>query len=126
MNKQETQELTRELTGIAERIFNHYNNGATLEIIIHKTSKSNLTWYYSARLWYLDEQGEISAMNLNWFLAMTSDTNLTNDHYVKGYGVGTERSFQVAYNLGLTLGTFGFSNNSTNNGYLISRYVLTA
>jgi hypothetical protein len=115
-----------ELKFIAERVFTHYNNGATLEVIIHKTSKSNMTWYYTAKLWYLDTNGQISSMWLNWFLAQTTDTNLTKDGYVKGYGLGTERSFQVAYNLGLTLGTFGFSNHPTNNGYLINRYTLTA
>jgi hypothetical protein len=124
MNKQETQELTRELTEIAERVFTRYENGATLEVIIHKTSKTNMTWYYSAKLWYLNERGEISSMYLNWFIAQTTDSRQTKEGWVKGEGVGTERSFLVAYNLGLSLGSLGFSNHPTNNGYLINRYEL--
>jgi hypothetical protein len=124
MNKQEKAELETELKGIAGRIFNAYNNGATLEVIIHKTSQSNMTWYYTVKLWYLDSNGVVSSMWLNWFISQMEGTKLKND-YVKGYGLGTERSFQVAYNLGHHLAKLGFSQVGSDAGYLISRYVRT-
>jgi hypothetical protein len=125
MNKQEKAELETELKGIAGRIFNAYNNGATLEVIIHKTSKSNMTWYYTVKLWYLDSNGVVSAMWLNYFISQMEGTKLKDD-YVKGYGCGTERSFQVAYNLGHYLAKLGFSqDNSKDAGYLINRYSRT-
>jgi hypothetical protein len=126
MNKQEKQEQQEELYWIAKRVFDAYNNGGNLEVIIHKTSQSNMTWYYTVKLWYLDSNGQVSSMWLNWFIAQMEGTKLKND-YVKGYGLGTERSFQVAYNLGHHLKKFGLSqDNTTDAGYLISRYTLTA
>jgi hypothetical protein len=124
MNKQEKEELQKELRTIGAKVFNLYNNGATLEVIIHKTSKSNMTWYYTVKLWYVNTDGVVSSMWLNWFIAQMEGTKLKND-YVKGYGLGTERSFQVAYNLGHHLAKLGFSQVGSDAGYLISRYSRT-
>jgi len=106
---------------MAERIYTAYDNGATLEVIIHKTSKSNMTWYYSAKLW-TSNGNAVSSMWLNYFIAHHAGTKLTKEGWVRGNGLGTERSFQVAYDLGHTLGAYGFSKGSNDDGYLINRY----
>jgi len=89
-----------------------------------------MTWRYSVRLWYVSPNTkEVDYLSLNWFLSQVENKKLTKDGYLTGNGVGTERSFQVAYDLGSLLGSQGFTdpkNADRPNGYQFTRYTLTA
>lgn len=98
-----TEEELNELKSYAAKIKDKADKGGKFEVIIHKQSKSNLTWRYSVRLWYSDESGKTEHWHLNWFLSQMSNQKLTKEGYLTGYGIGTERGFEVIYNLGLTL-----------------------
>lgn len=103
MNKQEKLDKYNKdaLKGIATDIKDIMDNGGHLQVIIHKTSDTNLTWYYSVYLWYQNkETGKTENSWLNWFIAESLGKKLTKDNYLVGKGVGTERSFEVAYDLG--------------------------
>lgn len=113
----------------AEMIFNTYhNNGGMLEVIIHKVSRSNMTWRYDVRLWYVNKAGQADKLHLNYSLSLLGFGKLNKDGYLTGNGVGIERSFQVAYQLGHALSNFGFSDpnlEANRQGYQISRYDLS-
>ncbi len=119
----------------AELIFNTYHNkGGKLEIIIHKVSSTNMTWRYSVRLWYVTDSGLADNLYLNYSLSLLGFGKLNKDGYLTGNGVGIERSFQVAYQLGHALANLGFTTpeimdrdyaNPANHGYQISRYMLS-
>lgn len=99
--KKISKEDQEHLLWTAEQIVKHMDkDGGHLQVIIHKRSESNLTWQYSVYLWYANDKGEIDKIWLNWFIATLEGTKLTSKDYVKGYGLGTERSFQVVYSLG--------------------------
>lgn len=103
MNKQEKQELQEQREHYARQIHAIVTEqGGTFEVVIHKTSESNLTWYYSVNLWYFDDkQKRVRSWCLNYVLSQYLDFGtLKNERHLKGLGVGTERSFEVIYNLG--------------------------
>jgi hypothetical protein len=129
--KQITKQEAREAEKLeaAKLIFETYHQkGGSLEVIIHRTSKSNLTWRYSVRLWYVNNSGLVDNLYLNYSLSLLGFGNLNKDGYLTGGGVGIERSFQIAYNLGATLAALGFSDpnlEANRQGYQISRYRLS-
>ncbi len=97
-----TEEELERLKEFGQKVKEYMDNGGKLEVIIHKTSQSNLTWRYSVRLWCLFN-GRVDNLWLNGWLADIGNQKLTKEGYLTGYGIGTERSFLVAYNLGHTL-----------------------
>lgn len=122
--KKISKEDQEHLRWTAEQIVKHMDNGGHLQVIIHKTSKSNLSWQYSVYLWFANDEGQIEKMWLNWFIATMEGTNLTAvGSYVKGSGVGTERSFLVAYNLGHKLDTLLNWTDKPNVGYTYTNRV---
>ena len=124
-----TKPTEAEKLNAAKLIFETYHDkGGRLEVIIHKTSKSNLTWRYSVRLWYVNNSGEVDNLYLNYSLSLLGFGKLNKDGYLTGGGLGTERSFQIAYNLGVTLANLGYSDpkqEDNRQGYQISRYRLS-
>lgn len=104
MNKQEKQELQEQAEYYARQIHALVTEqGGSFEVVIHKTSESNLTWYYSVNLWYMDSEHlkRVRCWNLNYILSQyLGFGKLKDERHLKGYGVGTERSFQVIYHLG--------------------------
>lgn len=127
LTKQEAREAER--LEAAKRIFETYHQkGGTLEVIIHRRSKSNLTWRYSVRLWYVNSSGLVDNLYLNYSLSLLGFGNLNKDGYLTGNGVGIERSFSIAYNLGATLALMGYSDpnlEANRQDYQISRYRLS-
>ncbi len=97
-----TEQELESLKDMGRKVKGYLDNGGKLEVIINKTSQSNLTWRYSVRLWYADN-GQVGNWWLNGWLADIGNQKLTKEGYLTGYGVGTERSFQVVYNLGHAL-----------------------
>ena len=114
----------------AQLIFDTFHNkGGKFEVIIHKTSSSNLTWKYSVRLWYVSNSGSVDNLYLNYSLSLLGFGNLTKEGYLKGNGVGIERSFQVMYQLGNALANYGFISEDEDlnrQGYQFERrYILS-
>lgn len=108
----------------AEQIVKHMDNGGHIQVIIHKASKSNLSWQYSVYLWYANDKGQIDKLWLNWFIATMEGTKLTAvGSYVKGSGFGTERSFQVTYNLGHKLASLLNWTGEQDRGYIYTHRV---
>jgi hypothetical protein len=97
-----TEQELESLKDMGRRVKGYLDNGGKLEVIINKVSQSNLTWRYSVRLWY-SVNGQVDNLWLNGWLADIGNQKLTKEGYLTGYGVGTDRSFQVAYNLGHAL-----------------------
>jgi hypothetical protein len=124
-----TKATEAEKINAAKQIFETYHDkGGRLEVIIHKTSSTNMTWRYSVRLWYVNNSGEVDNLYLNYGLSLLGFGKLNKDGYLTGSGIGTERSFQVAYQLGIVLANFGFSDpklEDNRQGYQISRYRLS-
>jgi hypothetical protein len=104
VNKQEKQELQEQAESYARQIHAKVTEqGGSFEVVIHKTSESNLTWYYSVNLWYFDNKftNQVKCWNLNYILSQyLGFGKLKNDRHLKGSGVGTERGFQTIYHLG--------------------------
>jgi hypothetical protein len=125
-NKTATQE---EKIEAAKLIFDTYHNkGGKFEVIIHRTSSSNLSWKYSVRLWYVTNSGLVDNLYLNYSLSLLGFGNLTKEGYLKGNGVGIERSFQVMYQLGNALANYDFISSdlsSDRQGYQLERYILS-
>lgn len=121
-----TLENKTELETLAQKVYNLMENGGHIQVIIHKTSDTNLTWYYSAFLWYQNSQGVTDKLWLNWFIAESLGIKLTKDNLVKETGLGTERGFQVAYDLGhivafhLQLDPYYPNGEKKNYGYLFT------
>lgn len=129
--------MNEENRDYARMIHNAYHNeGGKFEVIIHKTSKTNMTWRYSVRLWYVSPSLElVEFWHLNYAISKLTGQKLTKDGYLTGRGIGIERSFEVVYNLGLTLAEYGYvdpqnkalpNDQQKNNGYQFNRYTLTA
>jgi len=104
VNKQEKQELQEQAEHYARQIHAIVTEqGGSFEVVIHKTSQSNLTWYYSVNLWYFDTEHlkRVRCWNLNYVLSQyLGFGKLKDERHLKGSGVGTERGFQVIYHLG--------------------------
>jgi hypothetical protein len=103
VNKQEKQELQEQAESYARQIHAKVTEqGGSFEVVIHKTSESNLTWYYSVNLWYFDDkQKRVRCWCLNYVLSQyLGFGTLKDERHLKSSGVGTERSFLTAYILG--------------------------
>ena len=124
MAKITEEELTR-LKEFGQKVKDYLDNGGKLEVIINKVSQSNLTWRYSVRLWY-SSNGQVDNLWLNGWLADIGNQKLTKEGYLTGYGIGIERSFLVAYNLGHALAKLlDLPKDSNNNpGYLFTNQVV--
>lgn len=129
--------MNQELKEHARLIHASYHEyGGKLEIIIHKTSKTNMTWRYSIRLWFTSPNTKlVDYWHLNGAIAELTGQKLTKDGYLTGNGIGAERSFQVAYMLGLICAEYGYghpenknlpNDKQIGNGYQFNRYTLTA
>ena len=124
MAKITEEELTR-LKEFGQKVKDYLDNGGKLEVIINKVSQSNLTWRYSVRLWY-SSNGQVDNLWLNGWLADIGNQKLTKEGYLTGYGIGIERSFLVAYNLGHALTKLLDlpQEQGKNPGYLVTNQVV--
>jgi hypothetical protein len=80
--------------------------GGKLLIQVTHTSKSNLSYRYSVRLAYTDTQGEVTFRNLAYLIGATTGESIVSRFYgdeLKGHGVGTDRFFLCAYEIGLMM-----------------------
>lgn len=80
-------------------------NGGKLLIQITHTSASNMSYRYKVNLAYLDGT-EIKITNLTYWLAAEWNERAVQawaGDELKGAGIGTNRYFLAAYNLGATL-----------------------
>jgi len=129
--------MNEENRDYARMIHNAYHNqGGHFEVIIHKTSQTNMTWRYSVKLWYVSPStGLVDFWHLNHAIAKLTGQKLTKDGYLTGNGIGFERSFQVVYELGWDIAKYGYvdpqnkalaNDKQQNNGYQFTRYTLTA
>jgi len=106
MNKEQKQELQTQAEYYARQIHALINEcDGSFEVIIHKTSQSNLTYYYSVKLWYFDDKlKQVTSWDLNYLLSQYFGYGkLKDERYLKGSGVGIERGFKAIYDLGLTI-----------------------
>lgn len=91
-------------------------NGKLLIQITH-TSQSNMAYRYKVSLatYGKDWQGndEIQIENISYQLAAIWGETLYQGMFneLKGSGVGTDRYFLAAYNIGLTLQSYGYIDN---------------
>lgn len=103
-------EIGLKLNEVAEELVN--GNGKLLIQITH-TSKSNLSYRYKITLAYFGKNwaGEdaLQFENLSYLLGAIWKENIYAGMFneLKGNGVGTDRYFLAAYNLGLTLKQYG-------------------
>ena len=83
-------------------------DGGKLLISITHTSKSNMSYRYKVDLAF-NANGETKIENLNYWLAACWKETLHQGAFneLKGNGLGTDRYFLVAYNIGLTLKEYG-------------------
>jgi hypothetical protein len=80
--------------------------GGKLLIQVTHTSKSNLSYRYSVRLAYTDTQGEIYFKNLAYLIGATTGESIVSRYYgdeLRRRGVGTDRFFLCAYEIGLLM-----------------------
>jgi hypothetical protein len=106
MNKQDKQELETQATDYARQIHALINEqGGSFEVVIHRTSQTNMTWYYTVNLWYFDERlGRVTSWNLNYVMSQyLGFGKLKDERHLRGSGVGTERGFETIYNLGFAV-----------------------
>lgn len=89
----------QEKADIAQRVAKGLGAGGKLVVAIHRTSQSNLSYSYSIRLVYPTDQG-LSDLWLNHWFAAEYGESLTKRDWLKGQGVGTDRYFLAAYELG--------------------------
>lgn len=82
--------------------------GGTFEVIIHSTSKSNLSYTYSVYLWYFDGE-RVSSLYLNYWLAFCMGQNLTDNDKIKGSGLGFSRADYALDQVKRILDRLGFS-----------------
>lgn len=84
-------------------------DGGKLLISITHTSKSNLSYRYKVSLAYPGFDKKVQIDSLNYWLAACWNETLHNGAFdeLKGSGVGTDRYFLAAYNIGLTLKEYG-------------------
>lgn len=85
-------------------------NGGKLLIQVTHTSASNMNYRYSVRLAFKDNKGEIYFKNLAYLIGATTGESVVMKPYgdeLKGHGVGTDRFFLCAYEIGLMMKTQG-------------------
>lgn len=103
-------ELTPELNkSTAELVAKKLKDGGKLLISITHTSKTNLSYRYKVSLAYQGFDKKIQIDSLNYWLASCWNETLFSGAFdeLKGSGVGTDRYFLAAYNIGQTLKEFG-------------------
>lgn len=94
-----------EKLGYAERVAAAVKNGGKLIIQITHTSKSNMSYRYKVNLFEFDGL-EIQLTNLTYWLGAEWDQKVVSAYQgdeLKGNGVGTDRYFLAAYEIGLLL-----------------------
>jgi hypothetical protein len=89
----------------AEKVAAALKNGGKLIIQITHTSKTNMSYRYKVNLFEFDGQ-EIQLTNLAYWLGAEWDQKVVSAYHgdeLKGNGIGTDRYFLAAYEIGLTL-----------------------
>jgi hypothetical protein len=93
----------------AEKVAAALKNGGKLLIQITHVSQSNMSYRYKVNLAEWDGK-EIQLTNLTYWLAAEWNERAVKawaGDELKGQGIGTNRYFLAAYNLGLTLKNYG-------------------
>lgn len=102
-------DLTPELQKkYAEEVAQKIADGGKLLISITHTSKSNMSYRYKVDLAY-NANGKTEIEHLTYWLAACWKESIYAGSFneLKGNGLGTNRYFLAAYNIGLTLKEFG-------------------
>jgi hypothetical protein len=102
-------DLTPELQKkYAEEVAQKIADGGKLLISITHTSKSNMSYRYKVDLAY-NANGKTEIEHLTYWLAACWKESIYSGSFneLKGNGLGTNRYFLAAYNIGLTLKEFG-------------------
>jgi hypothetical protein len=102
-------DLTPELQKkYAEEVAQKIADGGKLLIGITHTSKSNMSYRYKVDLAY-NANGTTQIEHLTYWLAACWKETIYAGAFneLKGNGLGTDRYFLAAYNIGLTLKEFG-------------------
>jgi hypothetical protein len=89
----------------AEKVAAAVKNGGKLIIQITHTSKTNMSYRYKVNLFEFDGL-EIRLTNLAYWLGAEWDQKVVAAYQgdeLKGNGIGTDRYFLAAYEIGLTL-----------------------
>ena len=92
----------------AEEVAQKIAEGGKLLISITHTSQSNLSYRYKVSIAF-NKNGKTEIESLNYWLAACWNERLHSGAFdeLKGSGIGTDRYFLAAYNIGLTLKEFG-------------------
>lgn len=93
----------------ANNYLQELRNGGKLHITILSTSKSNMSYTYRVRLVYWDGE-EVQDVNLSYFLACLWRESVNvrwEGDCLKGNGIGTDRYFLAAYNIGQSFKALG-------------------
>ena len=102
-------DLTPELKQkYAEEVAQKIADGGKLLISITHTSQSNMSYRYKVDLAF-NKDGKTEIEHLSYWLAACWNESLHSGFFneLKGSGVGTDRYFLAAYNIGLTLKKYG-------------------
>jgi hypothetical protein len=102
-------DLTPELQKkYAEEVAQKIADGGKLLISITHTSKSNMSYRYKVDLAF-NKDGKTEIEHLSYWLAACWKETIYAGAFneLKGNGLGTDRYFLAAYELGLTLKAFG-------------------
>jgi hypothetical protein len=102
-------DLTPELQKkYAEEVAQKIADGGKLLISITHTSKSNMSYRYKVDLAF-NKDGKTEIEHLSYWLAACWKETIYAGSFneLKGNGLGTDRYFLAAYNIGLTLKEFG-------------------
>jgi hypothetical protein len=102
-------DLTPELQEqYAQSVAQKLEDGGKLLISITHTSASNMSYRYKVDLAY-NANGKTEIEHLTYWLAACWKESIYAGAFneLKGNGVGTDRYFLAAYNIGLTLKEFG-------------------
>jgi hypothetical protein len=103
-------ELTPELNKrTGELVASKLKKGGKLLISITHVSQSGMSYRYKVSLAYQGFDGKLQIDSLNYWLASCWNEKLHRGFFdeLKGNGLGTDRYFLAAYNIGLTLKEFG-------------------
>lgn len=85
-------------------------NGGKLLIQVTHTSKTNMSYRYSVRLAYLDDDQRINFQNLAYWIASVTGETVVSQYYgdeLRGNGIGTDRYFLAALEVGHILENMG-------------------
>ena|SRR6056300_734153 len=93
----------------AERYLEKIRNGGKLLVSITHTSASNMSYRYSVRLAYWDGES-VQVENLAYWLGCLWDERVVESWpglELRGQGLGTDRYFLAAYDIGQSLKSLG-------------------